>query len=100
VTGAASAAVTKEGGAEVHLLTGESARLKCVLLDAKDKASAAALEKVRASQTDFEGAGLPYLTVRGEFEGLVTEKDEEGRPQRWVRLGRCRVVAASELALK
>jgi hypothetical protein len=110
VTGPIAGHLTINDKSEIHLLTGKGAHLRC-LLDTKDKATAAALQKLQFGLFDDK---VRFVTISGKFDGIVKEEDKAAKiiagtvggepvekgPQLFVRLSECRVVGSSELRLK
>ena len=111
VTGSVGEYLSVEGKSEIYLLTGKSARVKCVL-DTTDKATADALRQMEIAL--FGGGKVQIVTVRGSLESIVKEEDKAGQvvarvvggepvekgPQLFVRLSECKVTAHSDLTVK
>lgn len=111
VVGSVGGHFSARGEAELYLITGASARVRCKL-DTTDKPTAQALRQIALG--GFLGRGVQVVSVRGKFEGIVKEEDRAAKlvggvlgmkpaekgPQLGVRLSGCKVVAQSNLQVK
>src|SRR5262249_47018471 len=110
VTGVYAGSLAEKDGTTLYLLTGQAARVKCVL-DVTDKATVKALR-----DADVKGihGGLQFFTLRGKFGGVGKGEDKrtkfaarraggdpvEKGPVLFVRLSGCKVVATSAMKLE
>jgi hypothetical protein len=111
LSGVMGSYVSMNGETDLYLQTGQAERVKCVM-DAKDKATMAAIQKAQIAGAF--GASVQFVTVKGQFGGMVKEKDRAAHvvagviggepkdpgPQQFLRLTECRIVDVSELTLK